>query len=415
MSDNWAERERHTHRLISAIADHVLKQRTVTADQVYGMCRLTWITKGYDREDAPYIRSTKLPALADIFGDGIDTGSLEKAAHDVASVLGIPKAVNWVKEETGFTTFYPAYRNSALTWLEVNRDAVVHLVRATRRLKTDKEAESLAKKLEDLPLIPKANHPESGMSPQFLLTPLLFSLDPRLRFPNINGRAAVQNLLRMMKVKDADLGVQLRAMVGLLDSPGIKDAADLDSASEGGYLHEIYVAPGEKPKVSRLTTKPAEGKNLPLKDEADHLAIQTGITQPKRRLHNRMTNRLKVLLADYNLLEGEERSALYDVLVKAYDGEEDLLIEIKSSEEEPHVRMAIGQLCAYAYHLRPNEELATAVLLPTEPNRRVKQLMEWLEIGCIWFTRDDLETLATSSPWVEHLTQERTSRKKVRH
>jgi hypothetical protein len=403
MSENWAKRERHTHQLISAVADHVLAFETVTARQIYGLCQLTWLTRNHEVDHAPYILSTKLPGLFDALGNTVSEDVLEDAAREVARILKEPKAASWVRRHTGFTMFYAAYRKSVLGWIQANRKAIVAIVREARELTSDEQAEALARKIEKLPPVPKTNHPEQGMRPEYVMTPLVFSLDPRLRFPIVNGRDGVRKLLAREKVRKATLAQQVRAMTALIGTPGVRDAADLDAACGGGYLHEL--GSGEdQGTVTRLLNKPTDDKNLPLKDEEDHVAIATGLEQTKRRLHNRMTNRLKALFANYTIVEGVGTHARFDAMLKKFnDDDEDLLIEVKSSAEDAHVRMAIGQLYAYAHHINPEHLMTLAIVLPTRPAEHVRTLLESRDIGCMWFDSEKLERLETEDEHLEHL------------
>jgi hypothetical protein len=403
MSENWAKRERHTQQLISAVADHVLASANVTADQIYGLCQLTWLTRNHEVDDAPYIWSTKLPGLVSALGETVSEDSLDDAAREVADILGEPKAASWVRRHTGFTMFYAAYRKSVLGWIGSNRKAIVDIVRDARALTTDEQGEAIARKIEKLPPIPKANHPHLGMRPEYVMTPLVFSLDPRLRFPVVNGRDGVRKLLAKHKVKNATLVQQVRVMTALIGTPGVRDAADLDAACGGGYLHELATSGDTSGTVTPLLIKPTDDKTLPLKDEDDHVAIATGLEQTKRRLHNRMTNRLKALFANYTLIEGVDTRARFDVMLKKYNNDGDLLVEVKSSAEDAHVRMAIGQLYAYAHHISPGFELDLAIVLPERPANHLRALLDSLDIGCMWFDSEKLERLDTDDQALRHL------------
>lgn len=156
--------------------------------------------------------------------------------------------------------------------------------------------------------------------------------------------------MQLLKVKGAPLHVQYESMIALYGVGGIADSADLDQI--GPDLQDFVAPPGTAPKKQLLLQKPTCGNNLPLKDEDDIVSLQEARELVQRRIHNTMTNRLCALLSRYTLLEGGGKSAMFDTLVKNYNGEgDDLLIEVKSSAEDAHVRMAIGQLYAYSHHL----------------------------------------------------------------
>lgn len=400
MSEIWSERERRTNRLTRRIADYLLVQRSVSPDQIYGLCKLTWITDNYSSVDAPYIWSTKIPALGDIFDRDYSDSTLKQVAADVSTILGSSAVADLVLSHTGFTNFYKAYRNSAGEWIAANFSLLLPLVKAAYSLTTDQEGLALARSMETLPGVPKANHEEQLMRPEYLLTPLFFALDQRIRFPLINGNKGVKNLLAALHVKNASLTSQYSSMIGLYGKGGIADAADLDQV--GGDLPDFTEISGASPTKQLLQQKPTDGTELPLKDESDIESLQQSRQLVHKRLHNRLTNMLKQHLSDFTLLEGCSNAAQFDTLVKDYNGDkDDLLIEVKSSAEPAQLRMAIGQLFAYWFRLKGETEPHLAVLLPSAPDTQLKRLLEWLDIGILWFSRDALET---STDWLNHLT-----------
>ena len=397
MSERWAERQRCTNRLVRIIANYILAKPNVSPDQIYGLCKLTWITKSYSDENAKYIESTKIPALGDIFGRDYSGLTLQKVATDISRILQSPEALDLVLSHTGFTNFYLAYRNTARQWISDNFEPLLPLFRVAYSLNTDEQGLRLIEQIERLPGIPKANHEEIQMRPEFLLTPAFFALDQRLRFPLINGNEGVQNLLHELNVKDASLASQYKAMIGLYGKGGISDAADLDQVR--GILPAIS---GENPTQQLLQEKPADGNDLPLKDESDIESLQAGRKVVSKRKHNELTNQLKHRLSGYTLLEGRNKDAQFDALVKNYNREkngllkDDLLIEVKSSIEIAHIRMAIGQLYSYWFHLKGKKAKPhLAILLPEEPDTEAKQLLNWLHISILWFSGDTLETCSS--------------------
>ena len=397
MSQNWADRERRTNRLARAAADYLFSKRLVSAEQSYGLCKLTWITNSYDGDDAAYVRSTKLPALGQVFSRDYEDDDLEEVAADIAAVTSNNAIKQLVLGDTGFTNFYKAYRNSAHQWIANNIDDLSPLFKAARRLASDQDGLKLIRKVSQLPGIPKANQPQQTMRPEYLLTPIFFSLDPRIRFPLINGNKGVKLLLSRLKVTHAPLEQQYTSMIGLYGRAGIKDAADLDQA--GRDLPDFIETGTQKATKKLLETKETEGNSLPLKDESDVELLQQARSVTSKRTHNRLTNKLRICLADYTLLEGSSKAALFDVLVKNYDGDgSDLLIEVKSSSEPPHIRMAIGQLMDYWHYIKGDAKRHVAILLPVVPSEDVRQLLQSLRIGVLWFAGD---ALSTSSDWLK--------------
>ncbi len=401
MSGIWAERERRTNRLVRAVAQHLFAGGSASADQIYGLCKLTWITNSYSEEDAAYIRSTKIPALGDVFARDYSGRTIEEVAADVSAILRLESVADLVQSHTGFTNLYRPYRNTAREWMRENLASLLPLFIAALSLRTDREGFQLVQQIENLPGVPKANHEEERMRPEYLLTPAFFALDPRLRFPLINGNKGVQDLLAALNMKKAPLTEQYQKMTGLYGTGGIRDAADLDQV--GADLPDFIGLIRGYPTKQLLQEKPTEGTELPLKDEADIELLQQARRVTSTRQHNRLTNRLRRELSRYTLLEGCHREAQFDTLVKDYDGQGgDLLVEVKSSTEAADIRMAIGQLCAYWFHLYGDAERHLAVLLPNEPGDELKSLLEWLDIGVLWFSANGIETC---TDWLEHLAE----------
>lgn len=399
MADNWSERERQTNRLVRSIAAWLIAQKNINPDQLFALIQLTWITAGHVNKDA-YVRSVKIPALGKIFGRAYSKAPLTKVAQDVAEQVGVANVEELVLQETGFTNIYNAYRNSSGGWVSANLQQILPLVKVAHSMTSDAQGRSLAEKIERLPAISKPDQATSALHPASLLTPLMFSLDRRIRFPIINGREHVRHILARRGVDKGTLAQKYDAMVSLYGKGGIHDAADLDQVSD--ELEEFLSSGDDQPKRKLLQKKREGGKSLPLKDESDLEVVQKERTAARRKLHNKMTNRLRELWADYTLTEGAGTSAQYDVMVKQYnDSGQDLIVEVKSSSETANLRMAVGQLFSYSYRLNKKREFDLCVLIPEKPTPHDSQWLEWLEIGLIWFSGNKLET---NCDWLAHLT-----------
>ena len=403
MSENWAERQRRTNKLARISAEYIFKTKDLLPAQIHGLCKLTWITNSYEGENPAYIHSTKIPALGQIFQRDYSDATLNDIAADISDFIGIPSSKKLIQSHTGFTNFYKAYRKSSEIWIEENFDLLLPLFKKALRLQSDDDGLLLIRDIEKLPRIPKPNNEDQLMRPEYLLTPAFFALDQRIRFPLINGNKGVKNLLATLKVSKASLEVQYQRMISLIGTGGIMDAADLDQA--GRDLPDFTDILGKQPTKKLLEAKPTDNASeLPLKDEDDIESLQKSRTVTMKRIHNKLTNRLKAWLADYTLLEGCDKSAMFDVLVKNYDGDSsDLLIEVKSSAEVPHIRMAVGQLFDYWFSMRGDSEHHLAILLPEPPTEEVKKLLAWLEIGVLWFSGESLKTCCN---WLASLAEE---------
>jgi len=401
MSKAWADRQRRTNRLVRACAAFLFARNEVTADQLLGLCKLTWITRSFDGADAGYIASTKIPALGQIFLREYSSDNMKEMLSEITRFVG-KSAAQLTVQDTGFTNFYNAYRNSVGAWISANQHSVFSLLKRAYSLNTDLDGLGIVRDLSTLPKIPRANSNVPNLAAENLLSPVLFALDQRIRFPVINGQPDVRRVLKKLNVSNASLEQQFTAMVGLYGQAGIKDAADLDQF--GQYLDDVVPGGPSKPKRSLLEEKPiGEDQKLPLKDEADLLSLQQAMTVVKRRIHNTLTNTLRKTLCQFTLFEGSDPTTLYDVLVKNFDdADNDLLLEAKSSSERSHIRMAIGQLYDYWFRLYGVAKPNLAVLLPDPPEVPEDKLMNWLNIGVLWF---DGEQLMTRTDWLAHLAK----------
>ncbi|MGL6001590.1 MAG: hypothetical protein ACRCZ4_05740, partial [Plesiomonas sp.] len=178
MSVDWANRQRHTNQLARKLAGYLFSQRNVTANQLYGLSKLAWITNSYEGESAAYIVSTKIPALGNVLATDFFDVPLADVANIVSSTVGDSSLHTLITGHTGFTNFYKAYRNSVLEWIEDNIDILLPLYKSAYSLKDDAGRLKIVKAIAELPGVPKANHPEQLMRPEYFLTPAFFILDP---------------------------------------------------------------------------------------------------------------------------------------------------------------------------------------------------------------------------------------------
>lgn len=399
MSVDWANRQRNTNYLVREIAGYIFKQPKVTPSQLYGLTKLSWITNSYEGENASYITSTKIPALENIFSRNYKSLSLEKVSQDIALILKDPSIEKMVQEHTGFTNFYKAYRNSSLEWVEANFNVLLPMYKSAYASKSNSDRKRLIQDIQKISGIPKANHPEQLMKPEYFLTPAFFMLDKEVKFPLINGNKGVKNLLKALEVHGNDLLKQYSSMVTLYGTGGIEDAADLDQV--GSDLPDFIETESKKAKKGLLKPKETKKSNLPLKDEEDIEVIQKAGTIKQRKVHNQLTNLIRESLSNYTLLEGRDKTCMFDVLVQKYNKKQDLIIEVKSSLEKPNIRMAVGQLFDYWHVLKGDEEPHIAILLPEAPDSECIKFLEWMGIGLMWFKK---EQLYTSTEWLKQLT-----------
>ncbi|MBV2137074.1 MAG: hypothetical protein KUF79_09725 [Candidatus Thiodiazotropha sp. (ex Ctena orbiculata)] len=387
MSQLWAERQRRTNRLVRCCYSHLRLKHRLNAETLYALFQLTWITDSHEDANAGYLRRAKIPALEAIFDQELTSESIESIALELAPRLEARErklATELISKHSGFTNFYKVYRNSALDWVRENVASVKSITSTAYALKSDREARRLANRIEQLPSIRSPGGGRS-MNAQYFITPLVFALDPRLRFPIINGRDHVKKLLKEISASHGSLPEQYDALTSLIGIGGIQDAADLDQV-RGSIGKFIGKAAGK----SRLARTGANGKALELKDEHDYEVLKRNLSITALRVHNELTNRLLDELCDYTILEGQDPACRYDALVQDYDEDGDLLIEVKSSTNIADVRMAIGQLFDYHRQLTDGRETSKAVLLPEAPDENVKALIRYAGVGLMYFDDNGL-------------------------
>lgn len=402
MVSTWTERERDTNRLARALAKYVFAQASVSPKQLYGLSKLAWITNSYEGENPAYIRSTKIPAIGDVLGVDFTDATLESVAAEVEQITSTSEGSvsQLIMKHSGFTNFYKAYRNSVAFWVEDNFQKLLPMYRSAFQAQSRSERRALVEQIMTLDPIPIGNDGEKSMRPEFFLTPAFFVLDSDIKFPLINGNKNVRALLKKLNVSSASLVEQFDALYNLYGQGGIVDAADVDSLGED--LPEFIGSDTETATMGiPRTTQNLQDDELPFKDESDVTSVKQSGTVRHRRIHNQLTNRLlQCLEGRFLLREGRSDECMFDVMVKEFDGESDLLIEVKSSLDQGQLRMAVGQLYDYWFRLKGVEvDEYLAILLPEEPNTEQKALLEWLDIGVLWF--DGEGELASGSDWLD--------------
>lgn len=378
MTNNWADRQRRTNALVRSCYQYLSNGVRLNDKTIHALCELTWITKGSVQDDSGHISSVKMRALSTVFNQDYQQWDLEKIAQDVESKwhLGRAETIRLITQHTGFTNFYNVYRNSSLGWIRRNIKSIKTVVAQAYGLNSDNDGALIAEKIEALSGIPSPDGNRS-IKPEYLLTPLCFCLDSRIRFPIINGNAHVTALLREFNVFNKGLGDKYSALVALIGKEKVKDAADVDQL-------RTWKAADLAASKKQFKLAIPKSKNLALKDVEDYEVLKRNLNVKARRVHNELTNQL---LNAFNnkIVEGSDPQCKYDALVKNYDGIFDLLIEVKSSVEVSDVRMAIGQLLDYHRQLDNRVSVYKAVLLPKEPAQSVKDLLKYADIGLLWF------------------------------
>jgi hypothetical protein len=382
--------ERNTANLIRKCYLMQCQGKKLTAEKLYALCQLTW----WSDKGNGYWETAKLPALWSLWNKKgaapylIDLGGLKQ--------YGFPKSIlNCVEKRTGFTNLYKAYRNSSKVWIKANFDRLAPLVHEAAKLKNNEQRIELAERVHELHGIPMANHENIKMNPANLLTPLIACLDSGLRFPIVNKNANVVELHRKLGITNSSPSEQFKTLIRLIGQHGIKDALMLDVQS--GRLAKIKVQNVVGRAIAEIKN---ENKSLDAKDDSDIEVIVKTRTKKMIRLHNSMTNSLTKLCKNtgYKIFEGSEANK-FDALIKDYDDKsKDLLIEVKSSIERSHLRLAVGQLFDYRRKLERRAITDLAVLLPKKPKKDDIDFLNDVGIHALWFINRNLMTIKGNLP-----------------
>jgi len=382
LKKHWShyQAELDTGTLVAAIISHS-EDSTLGGDDLWNLLRLTWITNADD-----HWRSLKIPALANLFGkqarvmDDLDAAIV---------ALNLPEEISKAaRRETGFVNFRNVWRNSSRHWCQDNVKELRRIVRDSVRLgPNDQDRFNLARRVQELPPIPAPSSTGHSAGAGILLTPLVACIDPKHRFPVINGRPEVGKLLASFGLSSRNLTGQVKGLVGLIGDRGISDALMIDVlAEEIANLAPTFVKQQSKDDKGVLLTEANEGLPLHDYDEAERTAtIASGTTRYRTR-HNTMTKALGQLCRELSLKAGTHANCRYDVLAKNYDGDgRDLLVEVKPDPDKGSLRIAIGQLLDYRRFLPNRAGTDLAVLTISTPPEPYLNLLLDLQITALWF------------------------------
>lgn len=154
---------------------------------------------------------------------------------------------------------------------------------------------------------------------------------------------------------------------------------------ESGELEDAFALDRAKPE----TVIKKGRKQLAHYEDRDFKYLRELNVTRVRRLHNTMTNRLREICSAHGLRveQGQRLDCRYDAMIREYRPGRDLLIEAKTDNSMPMVRMAIGQLYDYHRKLPEHDRVDCAVLLPTAPTSEQRGLLAHADIKAIWFDK----------------------------
>jgi len=401
----WYQVERNTAALLQAVVS-AKRGESLSGTDIWHLLQLTWDTNADD-----HWRRLKIPALGELFEQDktVQESSRSASLKEAVDALSLPKGVaEAAGRHTGNISLYKAFRNSSQDWCRDHERKLREIIRDAIRLEAnDRGRLQLAAKVEALHRVPTpkgAHHMNAGG----VLTPLIAFLDPRNRFPIVNGREEVRSLLGEWGLKGRSLEEQVRGMLGSIGRSGIRNAFVLDIMAE--KIREI--ASDVNIPVPVKTAAPTQGSALPDLDTSDLEYLRKVGTALYRQRHNKMTTALKKILHGFRLTQGTKPDCRWDVLVEGYETTgRDLLLEVKPDPERAAIRIAIGQLLDYRRFVPRPAATDIAVLTIGAPDELYRQLLLELQISSIWFTDEDCRDFDGEGLFWEALRKSLVTRK----
>jgi hypothetical protein len=380
---HWYNTEKNTAALVQSI----VKSRsagTLSGDDIWSLIRLTWISMGAKDVSPTHWKRLKIPALENLFKK---TSSADSNLSVTIDSMNLPSPVaQLAKQDTGMVNFRPTWRNSSRKWCQQNRDDLRNIISAASKLPANDQARiNLAARIDSLPPVDSPNH-KAKVAVGVLLTPLIACLDPKSRFPILNGREAVNSLLRKLHLEHSNLADRAKGLIGII---GQKDAFMLDVMSED-VINRVPLLK----HLSKKTT-PQQIHESPLRnyDVEERSAVLASKTATYRTRHNRMTTALNRIFASFNPTTETSPAGRCDAIIKDYDGSRDLLIEAKPDADKGSIRIAIGQLFDYARHRTRQPATDLVVLTIPSPAPDYIDLLNDLGITAIWFGDESCEQI----------------------
>lgn len=381
---HWYNTEKNTAALVQSI----VKSRSpdkLSGDDIWSLIRLTWISMGAKDVAPTHWKRLKIPALENLFKK---TATADSNLTVTIDSMNLPSPVaQRAKQDTGMVNFRPTWRNSSRKWCQQNRDDLRNIISAASKLPANDQARiNLAAHIDSLPPVDSPNH-KAKVSAGVLLTPLIACLDPKSRFPILNGREAINSLLRKLHLAHSNLADRAKGLIGII---GQKDAFMLDVMSED-VINRV-------PLLKRLSKKTAPQKihESPLRnyDEEERKAVLASKTATYRMRHNKMTTGLNRIFSSFSPTTETSPAGRCDAIIKEYDGSRDLLIEAKPDADKGSIRIAIGQLFDYVRHRTRQPATDLVVLTIPSPAPDYIDLLNDLGITAIWFGDETCEKIA---------------------
>ena len=265
-------------------------------------------------------------------------------------------------------------------------------------MRTDADGRKIASRISMLAGIPDAAAVKK-LAPEKMLTPLIACLDPRKRFPIING-GNVEAAISSLGLRTALLTDQFDALIAFIGPMRCTDALELDTLLDlkGADILSLFPKPVMSSGQNGKRNVAIKAQELDLKDEADVETISHAGSARMRRIHNRMTNAMQAIVSvRHRITEGTSPIARYDALIKNYaNNGRDLLVEAKSSNDIAAIRLAIGQLIDYRRFIAKRYTTDLAVLVPSKPDQYAIELLAEAGVHYLWFSDQKMRSLKSS-------------------
>ena len=330
-------------------------------------------------------KKLKIPALATLFKlkrDRLTSGKLRQSLEK----MNLPQPVMAAAgKETGFVHPYQAYWNSLRGWCVHNAKTLCSVLEEARSLGADDQDRlQLMGRIAGLGRVPTPNKKRTKAAADFI-TPLVACIDPKFRFPMINGQKGVKQRLAILGLANRSLREQANGLIGLIGLIGLRDAFAVDTMTDYEMKKLVKLRDLPEPRTTTYLDG-VKATPLPYFDDAERVAVQQSTTIPYRNRHNRMTNNLRKLFHALKLEQGTDPNCRYDVLIRDYDKSgRDLLIEAKPGNDKGSIRIAIGQLLDYRRFLPNQAATDLAVLTISRPTDSHIELMLDLQMTVLWY------------------------------
>ncbi|MGO9323533.1 MAG: hypothetical protein ACLP07_03145 [Terracidiphilus sp.] len=376
----WIASERRSSNLIRALWNAAGQNQRSDPAFLRLLVQLGWTNRG-GGDASRHWRNRKLAEYLQV-----PYASEQKLMEGLHSKFRSISSKHWqamLEMRTGIALYYTAYRPATLSFVTRHSGAIAVAFKqvSTHAANIHEKVRRVAHLIESLGKIRAAG---KLIDPFKGLTPVLSCLDPQCRFPMMNKRT--RDLLACIGEKSNEEGiVALSKLIG--SGYGIRDARDLD------VYANTETFPKLRTHLANQRTKSDDFRDIGLKSEINSLAQIAARRTTIRKLHNKLTNRLRDYLLWRHVTPKESR---FDAFVIGWRGDRDLLIEAKTASDgttgRSQIRQAIGQLYDYRFtSLHAKEKTVDlAVLLPKEPHGDIKTLLNSLGIELLWFKRKNL-------------------------